>query len=788
MLHTHLNREGKLMAIAKVQRYNGEPSIMIDGKPYPPMTMTVEIRNHDYLKDLGEAGIKIFYVCANTPWNDPATEPKEGEEPEWLAGNAAPHLDGLTKTLADLDFLMGAVPDGYVMLRLNVSPPADWVNSHPEEQLRYSDGKTRQVICTSVSMREILDGMHSLCSEAWREDGDKALTAYFDALRESPHFDRIIGFFLCAGGTSEWYYPQGLTTEDGAYGDFSEPFRKEFERFLRVKYGTVDELRRVWKRDDATFENPIIPTIADREFIFEADNKITKALREWETKGRTIGLELDINAREEANFGVFLNANGYTHVADFFTAWHESTARTIIHFAGTLKKFFPDLLVGAFYGSYGCTSYFDGGTCSGTLAILDSGLVDFLAAPGVYNNREPGGIVAQREMQDSFRLRNQIYICEDDSRTHKCSPWMQRDSMALYTVEDSITTMKRDFARNICEDIQGWWFDMQGNWYNDPKLLELISRQQRIAQYAYSIDRTKKNDIALIYDAESVHYVSQQTSQLVTDFYRTSDLGRIGAPVDYYFHNDMARNDMPDYKLYIMLNQYYLTDVDREAIKTKARKNGAVVLWLYAPGFINPDANTVMCVENIKKTIGMKVGFIGDTFFPHFRVDPASHPALRMTSASRRYGYIDRDVHSNIWIGPTVLPPVYLNPGFYIDDPDAIVLGRYCHNNKPAMAMKEMDGFTSIYCATQVLRSDMLASLANFSGCHLFMHQDDVLYANENFVAVHAKDDGVKTVYFKKPCSPYEVYEKKYYGHNVERIDVDMKLGDTKMWSINGEC
>ena len=767
------------MPIARVERYHGEPSIMIDGKAYPPMTITVTERRDmdysrriDYLRQLGESGLKIYYVTTSTRWNSP--------------GDAKAGIpDALTHTMKNIDALMEAVPDAWVILRLNVSPPEEWVNSHPEEQLRYSDGKTRQTICTSVG-RGVIDGMHSLCSEAWRHDADEALQAYFDELETSRHFDRVIGFFLCAGGTSEWYYPQPLETEDGAYGDFSEPFRREYERFLRAKYGTEEELRRVWKRDDASFEHPIIPTPEEREFVRRADEKIIKALREWETEGRTIGLKLNMDAREETNLGVFLNANGYAHVADFYDAWHESTARTIVHFAGTLKGRYPGLLVGAFYGSYGCTSYFDGSTASGTLAILDSGKVDFLAAPGVYNNREPGGIVAQREMQDSFRLRNEIYICEDDSRTHRCKPWMQRDAMALYSVEDSITTLKRDFARDLCEDIQGWWFDMGGDWYEDPEILKLFARQKEIADFAFSLDRTKKNEIALIYDAESLHYVSDSTSRLVTDFYRTSDLGRIGAPVDYYFHNDMARPDMPDYKLYVMLNVYYLTEAEREAIHAKARKNGAVILWLYAPGFIDPGAPKVMSVDNIEKTIGMKVKLIDKTFFPHFRVDPASHPALRLASASRRYGVIDRDVHSNIWIGATVLPPVYANPGFSVEDPQATPLGRYCHNGEVAMAMTEKDGFTSIYCATHVLRSDMLASIASFAGCHLFAGSEDVLYANENFVAVHASSDGVRRVCFKAPCSPFEVYERVFYGHNVDHIDVDMRFGETKMWSVRG--
>ncbi len=768
------------MAKAHVEMFNGSPAIIVDGKPCPPMTITVSRRSarspeeqQAYYRRLGEAGLKIFYVAVRTRWLQPGDK-------------AAGVLDGVEAAVRDIRFVLDAVPNGYVMLRLNVSPPADWVNAHPEEQLTYNDGSHRPVICTTIGGKPI-DGMHSLCSEAWRSAGDEALADFLAALSQYPEFNRVIGFFLCAGGTDEWYYPQGLLTDDGAYGDFSEPFRREYESYLRRKYGTVEELRRVWKRPDATFEHPLIPTPEEHAYTYKVHEGIETALRKWELQGRAIGLKINLDGREESNFGVFLNVNGHAHVADFFDAWNEATARTIVHFARTLKRLQPDLLVGAFYGSFGCTDFFYGSTASGTLTILDSGVVDFLAAPGVYNNREPGGIVAQREMQDSFRLRKQIYICEDDSRTHRCEPWIQRDSMALYTPADSVTTLKRDFARDICEDLQGWWFDMGGDWYDDPEILALFRRQQDVAAFAYSLDRRKHNDIALIYDTESVHLVTGPLSQLALDFWRTSDLGRIGAPVDYYFHNDLARPDMPDYRLYVMVNQYCLTDAEREAVYAKARRNGAVVLWLYAPGFVNHDAPRVMDIANIERTVGMKLGLIDKTFFPHFRVDPAAHPAVARASATRRYGLIDRDVHSNIWIGP-VTPALYLNPGFYIDDPQATVLGRYCSSGLPALALVERDGVRSLYCATAVMRSDLLASIAAYAGCHLFLDGDDVLYANENFVAIHAQDDGRRTIRFKRPCSPYEVYEKRFYGHDVDHVDVDMTLGQTLMWSLAGPC
>ena len=47
---------------------------------------------------------------------------------------------------------------------------------------------------------------------------------------------------------------------------------------------------------------------------------------------------------------------------------------------------------------------------------------------------------------------------------------------------------------------------------------------------------------------------------------------------------------------------------------------------------------------------------------------------------------------------------------FYIDDPEAEILGTYCELGLPAYGLKEMDGWTSVYCAPQILRSELLAS------------------------------------------------------------------------------
>lgn len=768
------------MSYSTIENYNGEPAIMIDGKPYPPMAMTTRIVKPEYLEALGKSGIKIYFLMANTRWLRPGKT--------WTDENGTEQveLSGMDKFKLDAENLLKSVPDAYIIVRIGMHPPVDWVEQHKDDIMKYNDGSHQQAILMSEVHTDVLPGMYSLCSEAWRTDGEKALIEFCSEVDSLPYADRIIGYFLAAGGTSEWYPINPLADrKNNLYGDFSEAFRKEYSNILKEKYKDEDNLKKAWNNPDASFDNPIIPDIESRVVSY-VDELILDALLNYESAERVIGKSIELNPEHDANLGVFLNADQYQHVADFYQAWHRGTANTIIHFANVIKNRYSGKLVGAFYGSYGCTNFFDGSTAGSVLPILDSGVVDFLAAPGVYNNREPGGYVAQREMQDSFRIRNQIYVVEEDSRTHLENDFY-RDAMGLYSIEDSICTLKRDFARNICEDIYAWWFDQhpQGGRYQHDEIYKLFKRQQEIANYAYSIDRTKKNEIALIYDQESIHYISQNTNAMMLDYYRTSDLGRIGAPVDYYFHDDMGNPKMPDYKMYIMINTFCLTQKQRDDIIAKVSKNGALVVWLYAPGFINPDNEKKLDTVYIEELVGMKLGRIDETCSPRFKIVQNGHPALKYGKTYKRYGFIDRDVHSNVWLGSVISPP-YANPCFYIDDEDAEVLGRYLINDKTAFAMKRNNGFTSVYCAAQILHSELIASLAEYAGCHLYTNTDDCIYANENFVTIHAKESGKRKLFFKKPCNPYEVYEKRFYGNNISEIELDMELGETLMFCVNG--
>lgn len=224
------------MSIAAIEMYNGHPTVMIDGKPFPPMAMTTCIEKPDYLRNLGESGIRIFFLMANTDWLCP--------EKQWVDAQGVSHSEpgGFERFRVDAEKLLKCVPDAYIIVRIGMHPPTDWIEQHPDDIMRYSDGATIPAVIRSEVHSQVVPGMYSLCSDAWRKDGQTALEAFCDAADKLPFADRIVGYFLAAGGTSEWYYVTGLIDfARGRTADHSLAFQAEFGRYLLEKYKTVTE-------------------------------------------------------------------------------------------------------------------------------------------------------------------------------------------------------------------------------------------------------------------------------------------------------------------------------------------------------------------------------------------------------------------------------------------------------------------------------------------------------------------------------------------------------------------
>lgn len=748
--------------MAELKNLGGRPAIFIDGKFYPPMMATIRTNNIDhmcidreYYRNLGKAGIKIFFVICDTVWLKPNAIELFKEEAE---------------------IILEEVPDAYIIPRMGLHPTNEWIKENPEECVTFSDGSQvpYKNFFTESYVTDI-PALYSLCSKKWREDAGKALEETWKILMSLPYADRIVGCFLAAGGTSEWYYLTKMAFfEKGIAADHSLAFKQNFTKYLTEKYKSDENLKKHWKNPEATLENPPIPSCDKHYFAERVDfecNHPGRVLSNGDAPtpkgvGTSVGAIIDV----DKNVDVF----------DFYRALHNGTADSVLHFAKIIKDMTPDKLVGAFYGSFGCTNFLCCGTSGGTVRILNSPYIDFLAAPGVYENRQIEKCEGQREMHDSFALHNKMFIVEQDTRTHMENDFF-KNRFGIYDITDSINIMKREFGRNIADDTQAWWFDqlLGGKRYKANELYELISKQQVIAEESYSLDRTKNAEIALIFDEESAQLVSDQSTYDLIEIFRNYELPRIGAPVDQYFHNDISDPNMPDYKLYIFVNTLCITDAEREEIHKKLAKNNATAVWIWASGVVNEDKETKLSANNISALTGFDMEMDICQRSGKFRIEKGE--CVASLKPRYIYGYEDRVRDPNgrennmSWMFPAFYPK------------DGEVCARFVTTGKPAVCYKDLGSFKSIFHGSKSINSDTIRSFASFAGCHIYSDSDDVFYIGKNYITVHSTYGKPITLKFPENVTLEEVYEKKIYGENVDEVTIDMYIGETKTFRLIGK-
>jgi hypothetical protein len=178
------------------------------------------------------------------------------------------------------------------------------------------------------------------------------------------------------------------------------------------------------------------------------------------------------------------------------------------------------------------------------------------------------------------------------------------------------------------------------------------------------------------------------------------------------------------------------------------------MLSFYAPGFLGKGEPGT---EPIRDLIGIKV-----------KMEAKPGP-LTLTSYGKIYGRWD-----------TKIAPV-----FYSDDPESEMLARQSGSDRPAVSVRRFDQWTSVYSSVPILPADLLRRIAKSAGVHLYVESDDLIYATQGLLAVHAGECGSKRLHLPKACDLYDPYNKKVDARNTREFTFEMRKGDTRVWWIS---
>lgn len=242
---------------AEIGVHMGIPTMFVDGKPTAAMTYMAGRSNEEkFFKDFGKAGVK-FVSFGVSP-----TSQRVWKGPDEF-------------DFSSMDEAMNRVvknnPDVLIFPRVGLYSPPWWNEQNPDELMRFHDGDRMKSMSRYGNME-----LPSWASENWRKDVANCLRRMIEHIESQPYGERVVGYHIASGGTSEWYYYSNFVwffhEPLEYYLDYSRPQTEAFRRWLTEKYRSNESLQAAWHDTTVTLRTAEIASKSDKEttdqFVF----------------------------------------------------------------------------------------------------------------------------------------------------------------------------------------------------------------------------------------------------------------------------------------------------------------------------------------------------------------------------------------------------------------------------------------------------------------------------------------------------------------------------------------
>lgn len=620
----------------------------------------------------------------------------------------------------------------YVIGRLRLLPPDWWIEANPAEICVWKNaaGKSGRLRYASFA------------SEKWRKDTGKAVEDVVRHIENSDYADRVVGYNLLNAFGPEWEHPSG-----DRFHDYGPANTLAFRKWLRNKYRNDEGLSKAWNQK-ATIAEANIPPVSDR---------LT------------------------GDYYEFFNPSGKgNRIGDYIRFNDESVVSSISHIAGIIKRVTGGRnLVLAYYGYHFMWPSINFSQ-RGHQAIdrfLECPHVDGSGSAYQYRVREPGGSTVPITTVASLRLHNKMYFLEDDTRTHISTE--DQEYGRARNAWETTNILKRNAAYAISEGAPLWYLDFGQIWYEHPDVMPSIAQMAGLHQEALNRDRRRNAEIAVIVNQRSVTYLRSSNALTVPVLCRQyfEQMPRIGAPFDTYILQDLDK--LPDYRLYIFLDTFALDEREKESIRRVVRKKGRTALWIYAPGYITESG---LSDEAISEITGIEL--LSRNMSGQLRASlcDMQHPITARCSPGVEW-------ETSEPVGPVitsrdkdarVLGMLHVSPGF-----DRLGRDRVGVEFGTGLAVKEMNGWRSVWSGVPNMPAALLRGIAAYAGVHIYSDGDDFLCANNSMISIHARYAGKRTIRLPRLCKVTDAFTGDVVADKSAVFSVPLRQYETRMWWLD---
>ncbi len=699
--------------VVEVRPHRGVPTLFVNGRPDSCMVYMTYRPGPRHFVQFGRAGVRLFSFSSTPTASDYGLSPTT-----WVGPDTFDYSNLDQRALMLLD----AVPDAYFFPRIYLFSPAWWDREHPDDLVMVDPGEGRP----RPFARDGTKRAPSWASQAWREDTAEAIRRYIHYIEQTPYADRVIGYHLASGTTEEWMM---WGANEDQWADYSPANVAAFRRWLADRYDGDAALRRAWHDETVTLAAAAIPTKAKR--------------------ART-------------RFGLLRDPAFEQDVIDYTLYSSDLVADTIAYFARVVREATQSKkLVGVFYG-YVLQLMCQRQQNAGHLAldkVLRNPDVDFITSPTSYAFRTPGsGYSHFMSLTDSVKLHGKLWIDENDIRT-----WLTPGPGGQYGRTDtyiaSLKQEQRELASVLGQGCGQWWFDMQGGWFDDSRMMAQIADQKRIADGTLKRPRGPVAEIAVVVDDKSLAYLrpgNPLSAPLLLEV--LPHLARTGAPLSYYALSDLGK--MPKPKMIVFLNVFAPDEDDRRAIDA-LKRDGRVLVFFWAAGLYR---NGRIDPNGVSDLVGMRVKVSDQRRGMRGRFED---------NASLVAGIRDRSFGPDLTVAPSLA----------VEDPAATVLGRGSRG-RTVLALRKHKDWTSVYAAGPVHSRELFRRLADMAGVHRYVDTPDVVYATQSLLGIACNRAGRRTIRLRQPAKVWELFSQKPVADDVTEFSIHVEKHGTALLLI----
>ena len=723
---------------SKLRMENGKTKFFLNGKAAPLIIYTsLSPTVADYNLFEG-SGVKLQMLTIHFTHKygyKPNRFSLPGIQPVWLEDGSY-NASGIEKVL---EMFARRAPHSNIILTFYISWPNDYIAQNPEEA--WLDAKGEFVGGTSMHIRSKKQMKNlgksnwsggkdfipwpSMYSDKAMKDAGKMIKKVIATIKKTPYAKMIAGTCFMGGHDGQFFINRA---------DYSENGKKAWRAFLRKKYGTDSALAQAWHKSAISIDNVKVPvlTTSKKTQTFSSPDKDIEcidyremmSLREWQ-----------------------------------------------------IKDYFSKIIKQEFDRSIVAISWVMGANWREMDGFLNARYLDVCVGQPSYQDRLPGYSGGLDLAYESLSLNTKMGISELDLRTwyRGIYPTEPR-TMRIGTAEsaaDFSNILRKEVAPLLAKG-EGWWFfDIGSGAFRNPAIQKNIKKTTEIAQKVISLENNFTPDLAVIMNEASYKFSSLASLPLYGLKTWSKELKTSGVPYDTYFFNDLKKHPSicRKYKIFLFITPYFISEADHRFINHHLKKDGHIIIWHYAPGFITPhgcstkfmySVTGIQCATNPSPVRQEAFVCGNDPLSKGLRPLAGSEPSIRMIRNSNMFN-VRR---------------------FWISDSQVVPLAAYA-DGKTAIAKKRFKEWTSIYCAPVLgIGGDLLNNVAHDAGAYVICKPGPEIRMNGVFISIQGIVNGKRTFQLPRKAEKVtDAFTGKIIAENTAIFTLDLKADET-IWLL----